>query len=389
MTIRKAANRLLALLLTVTFFAVLTGCESKPLTPPLGTNVKVGIVLVGDESDSGYNYNHIVGLRKACDELIIPDSNIVIMRNVPENEDSEAAMRQLADEGCDIIFATSFGYEPYMLKVAQDYPGIQFCHCSGSASAESSLENVHNYFPKIFEARYLSGIAAGMKANEIKNYKLGYVGAFDLPEVISGFTAFYLGAKSVAPEVTMRVIYIMDWNNPELEAEIARKLIADGAGILGQHSDSNAIALVAEAEGIFQVGYNADMVTDAPKASLISARLRWSSYYRYALNAVKSGVPFSKDWSEGFSGNAVYLSQLNEAIAANGTADAIAEAEKRLNSGYHVFSGPLYGISANGDILDIKDGEFFDECSTRSSPSFDFILSGITVENAGGVNDEF
>ncbi|MDR0935407.1 MAG: BMP family ABC transporter substrate-binding protein [Oscillospiraceae bacterium] len=381
MTIRKAANSLLALLLTLAFFTGLTACAPAPVVPPpLGANVKVGIVLIGDESDDGYNYNHIVGLRQACDELIIPDSNIVILRNVPGDESAEIAMRQLAEEGCNVIFASSFAYEPYMLTVAREYPDIQFSHCSGSLAAVSELPNVHNYFPKIFEARYLSGIVAGLKAKEINNYKLGYIGAYDLPEVVSGFTSFYLGAKSVVPEVTMNVIYIMEWNNLVTEAEAAHKLVSEGAGVIGQHSDSNVPALVAEEDGIFQVGYNADMVNDAPHASLIAARLRWSAYYLYALNAVKNGQTFDKDWSEGISSDAVYLSQLNGAIAAPGTADAIAEAEAQLNSGYHVFTGPMRGVSASGEILDLKEGEFYDECSTQSAPTFDFLIDGITVE---------
>ncbi len=167
----------------VVFLLLLTGCSKEQAKlPELGTELKVGIVLVGSESDNGYNYNHIVGVRNACDKYLVPDSNLFIRRDIVQDESSETVMRELAEQGCDIIFATSFLFEDYMLKVAKDYPDIQFCHCSGYKSAQSDLPNVHNYFTKIFEARYLSGIAAGMKAKELGNPQLGYIGAFDSDE---------------------------------------------------------------------------------------------------------------------------------------------------------------------------------------------------------------
>ena len=192
-------------------------------------NIKIGFVHITDPSDMGYTYNHDLGTQKMQKELGLKDDQIINKFNTSEDETCENALRELAEQGCHIIFATSFGFEDYVIKVAKDYPDIEFCHATGYKAASAGLDNVHNYFGKIYQARYLSGIAAGLKTE--KN-KLGYVGAFPFPEVISGFTAFYLGAKSVNPDVKMTVKYTHSWNNPTLEAQLAQALIDEGCDVL-------------------------------------------------------------------------------------------------------------------------------------------------------------
>lgn len=272
-----------------------------------------------------------------------------------------------------------------MIPLAEENPDIQFCHATGYQASQTENTNDHNYFTKIFEARYLAGIAAGLKAKEINNPKLGYVGAFPFAEVVSGFTAFYLGAKSVYPEVTMEVQYTNSWSDAALEAQVAKALIDNGCGVISQHSDTTAPATTAQNAGAFQVGYNADMIDAAPEASLVSARVDWGVYYTFALNCMMNGEEIPTDWCQGFKDGAVYLSRLNEAIIAPGTQEAIEAAEKKfMEEDFHVFSGPLNGYefdSSTGDKVadwSLAEGDFYDESGEASAPSFCWIIDGIT-----------
>ncbi len=213
--------------------------------------IKVGFVHVSDPSDMGYTYNQDLGTQEMQEALGLSDDQIVNKYNVPEGAECDTALRELVDAGCNIIFATSFGFEDYVLEVAAEYPDIQFCHATGYQAASSGLSNVHNYFASIYEGRYLAGIAAGLKT---ETNKLGYVAAFPFAEVISGYTAFYLGAKSVNPDVTMDIMYTNSWNDPTVESQVAKALIDRGCDVISQHSDSTAPATTAEENGVWQVG---------------------------------------------------------------------------------------------------------------------------------------
>jgi len=336
------------------------------------SNVKVGFVHIGDPSDMGYTFNHDLGTQKMMADLGLSESQVINKFNVAEGSECETALRELVEAGCNIIFATSFGFEPYCLTVAAEYPDVEFCHATGYQAAGSGLPNMHNYFVSIFEARYLAGIAAGLKT---QTNKLGYVAAFAFAEPISGFTAFYLGAKSVNPDVTMDVMYVNSWNDPTVEAQVAQALIDGGCDVISQHSDSTAPATTAEANGVWQVGYNADMISAAPKASLISARADWSIYLKYAVSAVVKDEPIDTDWCKGYADGAVYLSPLNTAIAAEGTQSAIDAAAAKIVSGeIHVFDGPLY--DKDGNVV-VAEGEFFAESAEQSAPSWSAIIQGI------------
>jgi basic membrane protein A len=203
-----------------------------------------------------------------------------------------------------------------MLAAAEENPDIEFCHATGYQAAGSGLANMHNYFGKIFEARYLSGIVAGLKAKEIGNNVLGYVAAMPFAEVISGYTSFYWGAKSVNPDVTMKVGYIAtSWNDPVKEAQLAQALVDAGCGVISQHCDSTATATICEDNGVFHVGYNSSMISVAPNASLTSAVWDWSQYLTYAVNCVLNGEPIAVDWAGDLASGMCDISEINEAIA--------------------------------------------------------------------------
>ena len=340
-------------------------------------DIKVGFVHVSDPSDMGYTYNHDLGTKAMQEALGLSDDQIINKFNVPEGAECDTALRELVDAGCNIIFATSFGFEDYVKEVAAEYPEIQFCHATGYQAAGSGLSNMHNYFASIYEARYLAGIAAGLKT---ETNKLGYVAAFPFAEVISGYTAFYLGAKSVNPDVTMEIMYTNSWNDPTVEAQVAKALIEKGCDVVSQHSDSTAPATTAEDNGVWQVGYNNDMIDAAPNASLISARINWGIYVTEAVQAVINGETIPADWCKGLADGAVYLSPLNEAIAAEGTQEAIDAAAEAIKSGeLKVFAGPLTGTSPEGEAYEVVEGEYFHEQEEASAPSWCYIIEGCNV----------
>ena len=340
-------------------------------------DIKVGFVHVSDPSDMGYTYNHDLGTKAMQEALGLSDDQIINKFNVPEGAECDTALRELVDAGCNIIFATSFGFEDYVKEVAAEYPEIQFCHVTGYQAAGSGLSNMHNYFASIYEARYLAGIAAGLKT---ETNKLGYVGAFPIEEIISGYTAFYLGAKSVNPDVTMDIMYTNDWNDPTVEAQVAKALIEKGCDVISQHSDSTAPATTAEDNGVWQVGYNNDMIDAAPNASIISARINWGIYVTEAVQAVINGETIPADWCKGLADGAVYLSPLNEAIAAEGTQEAIDAAAEAIKSGeLKVFAGPLTGTSPEGEAFEVAEGDYFHEQEEASAPAWCYIVEGCNV----------
>ena len=335
-------------------------------------NIKVGFVHITDPSDQGYTYNHNRGTEKMAEELGLREDQIINKFNMAETSDSENAMRELVEQGCHIVFATSFGHEQFMLKVAEEHPEVQFCHATGYKAGMSGLPNMHNYFGAIYQARYLSGVAAGLKT---ETNKLGYVAAQPFAECISGLSGFYLGALSVNPDVTMEVKYTYSWHDPVKEGQMAQALIDSGCDVIGQHADSTACATTAEQNGVFHVGYNADMREAAPNASLTSAVWDWSIYLKFAIEKLVAGEEIPVDWSQGLSEGAVDISPLNEEIVAEGTAEAIEEARDRIvNGDWDVFTGPLY--NNEGEIV-VEEGDTFIE--PASAPSWEHILEGITV----------
>lgn len=382
-----------ALLCATMVIGMVAGCGAKPASETgssdskdtkteasagiAAEDIKIGFVHVSDASDMGYTYNHDLGTKEMQEELGISDDQIINKFNVPEGAECDTALRELVDAGCNIIFATSFGFEDYVKEVAAEYPDIQFCHATGFQAASSGLSNMHNYFASIYEARYLAGIAAGLKT---ESNKLGYVAAFPFAEVISGYSAFYLGAKSVNPDVTMDIMYTNSWNDPTVESQVAKALIERGCDVISQHSDSTAPATTAEEYGAYQVGYNNDMIEAAPKASLISARIDWGIYVTEAVRNVIEGKEIPVDWCKGLADDAVYLSPLNEDIAAEGTQEAIDKAAEAIKAGeLHVFAGPLKGVNPDGEKIEVAEGDYFKEQVDASAPAWNYIIDGCNV----------
>ena len=395
-------KKLLAILLSVIMVLSLVACGNKTQddtpsnddqqqnTETETKTIKVGLICIGDENDQGYTYNFIRGKEAATEALAAKGINVdwVVKYNIGEDSTCEDANIELAEEGCQLIINNSYGFEPFMLKVAPDYPEIEFISCTNQASWNDGLDNTHNAFANIYEGRYLAGVAAGMKMQELidngditaDQAVIGYVGAYSFAEVISGFTAYYLGAKSVNPEVTMLVNYTNQWADAAKEAINAQVLIDQGCDVIAQHSDTDATATTAEINGVFAVGCNEDWISVAPNAALVSARVNWGAYYTYALDCLCKGEAIAQDWCGTYAEKACYLSDLNEAIAAEGTKEAIEVAAAGLADGsVQVFSGPLYGVDADGNELNLAEGEFYEENKDSSSPSFAYVVDGITV----------
>ena len=413
-------KRILAMLLAGSMIFGLAACsggsdagESTPAgtdtagTAPVETDgvktVKVGLICIGDENDQGYTYNFIRGQEAATEALAAKGINVEwsIKWNIGEDSSCEEANIELAEEGCQLIINNSFGFEEYMLKVAPDYPDIEFIACTNQASAVDDLPNTHNAFANIYEGRYLAGVVAGMKMQELidngeitaDQAVIGYVGAYSFAEVISGFTAYYLGAKSVCPSVTMKVNFVGSWSDATLEGNAAQALCDEGCIMISQHSDNTTPATAAQAAGAFHTGYNNDMISIAPEASLIGTRIDWSIYFEYAIEAVANGQEFDQDWCHGMDEGAVVMTPLNEEIAAPGTAEKLAEVEEQIRSGaLQVFDTSTFtvdgaemttcmAIDTDGDfVADAEEAVFdgaFHESYFQSAPYFTARIDGI------------
>ena len=402
---KKALSILLAMGMTVSMMA---GCgdtadnSSAAASTEAGTDgtqaaasaadIKVGVIYIGDENE-GYTAAHMAGIDEMAANLGLSDDQIIEKTTIPEDESCYDAAVDLADQGCNIIFATSFGHETYILQAAQEYPDIQFCHATGYQAASSGLSNMHNYFDAIYEARYVSGVVAGMKLNEmIENgditadqAKIGYVGAFPYAEVISGFTSFYLGAKSVCESVTMEVQYTNSWADMTAEGEVANQLIADNCVLISQHADTTGAPSACETAGVPCVGYNVDMTSVAPNTALTSASMDWGVYYTYAVQCMLDGTAIDTDWCKGFAEGADKITALNDKTVAEGTEEKVKEVEDALIDGsLHVFDTSAFTVDGKeldtykkGDTEYISDG-YFHESEYGSAPAFDIAIDGIT-----------
>lgn len=361
-------------------------------------DLKVGIIYIGDEQE-GYTYAHMLGIDAMKEACGLSDDQVIAKYNIPEDESVYDAAVDLAEQGCQIIFGNSFGFEDYMIQAATEYPDVQFCHATGYQAASSELENMHNYFTSVYESRYVSGIVAGMKLAELygedTDSKIGYVGAYSYAEVISGYTAFYLGVKSICPNVTMEVKYTGSWADQALEKETAEALIADGCVLISQHADTTGAAAGCEANQVYDVGYNVSMLEAAPNYALTSASINWGPYYTYAVNSILNGETIDTDWCQGYSEGAVALTELGTACA-EGTQEAVDAAWAAIADGsLHVFdtstwtvNGETVTSTATDDLAEtyygteyISPDGYFMESELASAPSFAFIIDGITELN--------
>ena len=419
-------KKFLAMLLALVMALSLVACgEKKDDTQGNGdgdataAKVKVGFITLHDEN-STYDKNFIDAAKEACANLgLVENEDYFIKTNVGETEQCAEVAADLVDAGCNIIFADSFGHEPYMIQVAKENPEVQFCHSTGTRAHTEGLANYHNAFASIYEGRYLAGIAAGMKLNAMieagdikaEEAKMGYVGAFTYAEVVSGYTSFYLGAKSVCPTVTMDVTFTGSWYDETLEKEGAEKLIQGGCKLISQHADSLGAPTACENAGVPNVSYNGSTKDACPNTFIVSSRIDWAPYYEMCIKAVMDGTEIPADWTGTLKTGSVVLTDVNEAVAAAGTADAIKEAAAKLEAGeIHVFDCSTFTTKADdtmnafkvdylkvdadghitsymadvdtdqaytGDTEVVHDG-YFAESEKRSAPYFDLEIDGIT-----------
>ena len=397
-------RRFTALLLTVAM--LLTLCIGSVAMAEDAKTIKVGLICIGDENDQGYTYNFVRATETAKEALAAEGIDVewVIKYNLIEGDPVAVANEELAEEGCAIVFNNSYGQEPAMLRVAPDYPEVQFVGMTNEGSWKDDLDNTHNAFARIFEGRYVAGVVAGMKLQEMidngditeDQAVIGYVGAYSFAEVVSGYTAYFLGARSVCPSVTMKVQFVGSWSDATLEANAAQALIDQGCIMISQHSDNTTPATTAEKANVFHTGYNADMISAAPAASIISTRIDWTNYFVYAISAVANGENFDQDYSHGMAEGDVVMTALNEDICAAGTAEKMAEVMEKISSGeLNVFDTATFtvggetvesftAIDMDGDFVPdegeaISDGVFHESQypGLMSAPYFNIAIDGI------------
>ena len=398
---KKILSFLLITVMVAASMCMLTACGDEKAT----ADFKIGFIFLHDEN-STYDKNFLDAAEAATKELGLSADQVIFKTNIPEGNECYEAAADLADQGCDIVFANSFGHEPYLLKAAKEFPEVQFCHATGTTAHTENVANFHNAFASIYEGRYLAGIAAGMKLNEMiesgkitaEQAKMGYVGAYTYAEVVSGYTSFYLGAKSVCPSVTMEVQFTGSWYDEALEKEAATKLLSNNCVLISQHADSMGAPTACENAGVPNVSYNGSTQSACPNTFIVSSRIDWAPYFDYIINAVLNGEEIATDWCEGFEAGSVKLTDINEAVAAEGTKEALEEAKAKLIAGeIKVFDTETFTVEGkklesyladvDTDADYVKDTEaiadgYFHESEFRSAPYFDLNIDGITLLNS-------
>lgn len=399
-------KKFISLILACLMIFVLCACgESAAPTPEPGpapdalSTVKVGFIYLHD-NNSTYDLNFMRGAEEACNTLGVEYINKV---GIPEGNECYEAAAELVDSGCNIIFADSFGHEDYMVQAAKDYPNVQFCHATGVKAHTENLPNYHNAFASIYEGRFLAGIAAGMKLNEmIESGKItedqaliGYVGAYPYAEVISGYTSFFLGARYICPSATMKVQFTGSWYDEAVEKEVANHLIDAGCVLISQHADSMGAPGACEIAGVPNVSYNGSTIDACPNTFIVSSRINWAPYFTYMIECVQKGEPIAADWTGTIDTSSVELTEVNTAVAAAGTTEKMNEIKAMLTSGQlHVFDTNTFTV--NGEKLEsymadvdfdanyeadtevVNDG-YFHESEMRSAPYFDLTIDGISI----------
>ena len=420
---KKVLALALALVLVVGVFAAcggntdkddakMLGMSESPLAAPeitkdyeIKEDFKIGFICLHDEQ-STYDKNFLNAANAVQDALGLTDEQVIIKTNIPEEgtECYEAA-KDLVEQGCKIVFANSFGHEANMIKAAQEFPEVEFCHATGTRAHTENLDNYHNAFAHIYQGRYLAGIVAGMKLNEMieagtitaDKAKMGYVGAYTYAEVISGYTSFYLGAKSVCPSVTMDVQFTGSWYDPTEEKNAAEALINNGCVLISQHADSMGAPGACEAAGVPNVSYNGSTYDSCPETFLISSAINWAPYFNYIIGQVNRGEEIAADWCGGITEGSVVLTGLNQDIIADGTMEKVEEAITGFKTGsLKVFDTKNFTVDGKAletytadvdtdaaftpDTEAIEDGAF-NESAERSAPYFDVKIDGIKLLN--------
>lgn len=399
-------KKILALLLAVVMVAAFASCGGKTTgddkDDTKAADFKIGLICLHDEN-STYDNNFIQALKSVQKELNLTDDQVLIKTNIGEDDSCYTAAAELVDKGCKVIFADSFGHESYVLQAAKEFKDVQFCHATGTKAHTEKVANFHNAFADIYQGRYLAGVAAGMKLNQmIEEGKItadkaviGYVGAFNYAEVVSGMTSFYLGARSICPSATMKVTYTNSWFDIALEREAALNLINNGCVLISQHADSEGAPKACEEKGVPNVAYNISTISMGPNTALISSKIDWSPYFKLIIESVQKGEEIPTDKCGTMAEGYVALTELNEKVAAPGTKEKIEEIKAKLESGelkvYDTKNFTVKGqelttyladVDDAGDFVPeteaVKDGEF-KESTYRSAPYFDIkYIDGIS-----------
>ena len=397
-------KKLLAVLLTLAMMAALV--VSASAEAPDFEGVKLGVILLHDEN-STYDLNFLNGVKEAAANLGLEENQVIIKTGIPESNECYEQALDLVDEGCNVIFADSFGHEDFMIAAAKENPEVEFCHATGTKAHTEGLANFHNAFASIYEGRYLAGVAAGLKLKELQDAGklkgdhpvMGYVGAFTYAEVISGYTSFYLGAKSICPDVTMNVQFTGSWYDEAMEKSAAQALIAD-ADLISQHADSMGAPSACEDAKIPNVSYNGSTVASCPNTFIVASRINWAPYFEYILTQKAKGEAIDTDWTGTIATGSVVLTDVNEQAAAAGTVEKLAEVKAALEAGtLKVFDTATEGfITKDGAALTsyladvdtdeaftpdtevVADG-YFHESEFRSAPYFDVQIDGIELLN--------
>ncbi len=394
-------KKLIALVLCLVMVASLAvGCGTGVTNTDTDSNVKVGFIFLHDEQ-STYDKNFMDAAKAACEQMGVGYAQ---KTQIPESKDCyDAAVELIEVDGCNVIFADSFGHESFLIDAAKKYPDVQFCHATGTQAHTAGVKNFHNAFASIYEGRYLAGVAAGLKLNEMieakeitaDKAKMGYVGAFTFAEVMSGYTSFYLGAKSVCPTVTMDVKFTGSWYDEQKEKEAAQALIAGGCVLISQHADSMGAPTACETAGVPNVSYNGSTVAACPNTFIVSSRIDWTPYFKYMIQCVEEGKEIDTDWTGTIETGSVVLTDINEKAAAKDTAKKLDEVKAKLLDGsINVFDTANFTVKGEKitsykadvdtdanfekDTEAIENGVFY-ESKHRSAPYFDVEIDGINL----------
>ncbi len=380
------------------------------------SDFKAGFIFLHDEN-STYDLNFINAAKAACEKLGV---ECILKTNIDESNACKETALDLVDQGCGFVFADSFGHESYMIEAAKANPKVQFAHATGTMAHTEKLDNYHNAFASIYEGRYLAGVAAGLKLNEMiesgkitaDKAKIGYVGAYTYAEVKSGYTSFFLGARSICPTATMEVQFTGSWYDETLEKEAATTLINNGCVLISQHADSMGAPTACEDAGVPNVSYNGSTLASCPNTFIVSSRIDWTPYLEYAIKAAMNGDKIDADWTGTLGTKSVVLTEVNDKAAAKDTQAKIDEVKAKLESGeLHVFDTKAFTVTVDeskqlnigakvdgdghltsymadvdtdeafaGDTEVISDG-YFHESEYRSAPYFALDIDGITLLN--------
>ena len=403
---KKVLSLILVLLVALGTCFAFAGCSDNGTTNTDGTGaaggntVKVGFIFLHDEN-STYDKNFMDAAKLACEEMGVEYAQ---KTQIPEsNACYDAAVELIEVDGCNVIFADSFGHESFLINAAKEYTDVQFCHATGTQAHTAGLDNFHNAFASIYQGRYLAGVAAGLKLNEMieagkitaDKAKMGYVGAFTFAEVMSGYTSFYLGAKSVCPTVTMDVKFTGSWYDEQLEKEAAQALIEGGCVLISQHADSMGAPTACETAGVPNVSYNGSTVSACPNTFIVSSRINWAPYFKHMIECVRDGKAIEADWTGTIETESVLLTEVNEAVAAAGTVEKLEEVKAQLLDGsINVFDTANFTVGGEKltsyladvdtdanfekDTEVIENGVFY-ESKFRSAPYFDIRIDGINL----------